>query len=264
MSKRATALARCRWVRSGRVGVLLCSTLAVGVALGVALAGCAGSGKGPGAGGSATAGPSSAATDSTSPGSATGSSEPPCKPWSCTPEQAVQLGGGYSVRLWSSAAPTSAPSPDRSTPVLQLLQNGKHLQWWVGRSGFGWATKLDCLPAGAAAAAHCAVLAEVGSHAGTAELVLLRSGVLDSPAQAIASFDGGRPMAADLDHNGWLDVLGTENDYQPNYATGHNFWATYRFDGASLHRTGCTPRPTLATPQPERLLTGACPVVSGA
>ncbi|MEO6504156.1 MAG: hypothetical protein ABIQ09_19895 [Jatrophihabitantaceae bacterium] len=255
MIKRARALGRS--FSFGRVAVLLGSTLAVGVAL----AGCASSSKqstGPAAGGKASG--ASSAPGSASPGPDTGSSEAPCKQWSCKPERPVQLGGGYSVRLWSSAAPTAALAPDRSTPVLQLLHDGQHRQWWVGRSGFGWTTKLDCLPAAKDAGAHCAVLAEVGSHAGTAELVLLRSGALVSPAQASVSFDGGRPMAADLDHDGWLDVLGTENDYQPNYATGRNYWATYRLADGNLQRTGCLPRRTATEPPPEQLLTGDCPV----
>jgi hypothetical protein len=100
----------------------------------------------------------------------------------------------------------------------------------------------------------------VGSHAGIAELVLLRTGALVSPARASVSFDGGRPMAADLDRDGWLDVFGTENDYQPNYATGKNYWATYRFADGNLLRTGCALRRTAAEPPPNRLLTGACPV----
>ncbi len=186
-----------------------------------------------------------------------------CRQWSCTPGRAVDLGDGYSARLWSSAAPTAMPAPDRSTPVVELLRAGRHQQWWQGRAGFGWHAALDCRPASRTVAAHCAVLAEVGSHAGFAQLVLLRAGTLTAPAEASVSFDGGRPAAADLDGDGWLDVLGTENDYRPNYATGHNFWATYRYDGARLHRTGCAPRPAQATPQPERVLTGACPVVSG-
>ncbi|HEV2887208.1 MAG TPA: hypothetical protein VGX49_09885 [Jatrophihabitans sp.] len=271
MSRCATALAGFRRVRSGRVGSLLGSTLVLHstlvlgstLALGLVLSGCAGSGRHSGApaGGSPTAASSTPASDTT-PTSPSGAPDVPCKQWSCTPEQPVQLGGGYSVRLWSSAAPTAMPAVDRSTPVLQLLRDGRHQQWWVGRSGFGWDTKLDCLPASQAVPAHCAVLAEVGSHAGIAALVLLRDGALVSPAEASVSFDGGRPMAADFDHDGWLDVLGTENDYQPNYATGHNFWATYRFTEAGLGRTGCAPRRTLAEPPPDRLLTGACPVVS--
>lgn len=230
----------------------LCSTLA--------LAGCASSGKhpsAPAAGGASTA--NSGRSDSTAAGSP---SDAPCRQWSCAPQQSVQLGGGYSVRLWSSAMPTASLSPDRSTPVLELLQDGQHRQWWVGRSGFGWTTKLDCRPAGESSVAQCAVLAEVGSHAGVAELVFLRAGALSSPSQASVSFDGGRPMSADLDHDGWLDVVGTENDYQPNYATGHNFWATYRYADGGLERTGCAPRRTTAEPPPDRLLTGPCPVLS--
>jgi hypothetical protein len=273
MIMRATALARGLPVKSGRAVVLWGSALA----LAAVLAGCANSDKqpdGPAAGGSATATsdatpsdstpagstPSPSTSPSTSPGNGAGSSDAPCEQWSCVPDQPVQLGDGYSVRLWTSAAPSAAVSPDRSTPVLQLLRDGQHLQWWVGRSGFGWTTKLDCLPAGAGRSAHCAVLAAAGSHAGIAEVVLLRSGALVSPAPASVTFDGGRPVAADLDQDGWLDVLGTENDYQPNYATGRNYWATYRLADGSLHRTGCVPRRTTAEPPPDRLLTGACPV----
>ncbi|HEX8304522.1 MAG TPA: hypothetical protein VF612_06575 [Jatrophihabitans sp.] len=262
MSKLATALAGIprgvRRVVSRRPRLLLGSTVTLGstLVLGLVLAGCAGSGRHPGAGSSVPA------TDSTAP-SGVGTTPPaPCKQWSCVPEQPVQLGGGYSVRLWASAAPTAAPTADRSTPVLQLLHDGRHRQWWVGRAGFGWSAKLDCLAAGGAVPAHCVVLAEAGSHAGSAEVVTLRSGALASSPQASVSFDGGRPMAADLDHDGWLDVLGTENDYQPNYATGHNYWATYRFAEGSLYRTGCALRRTLAQPPPpDRLLTGDCPAI---
>jgi hypothetical protein len=253
MSKLATALAGTR--RLG-AGLLFGSTLTL------VLAGCAGSGRHSGevpAGGPPSA--SATISDSAVPSASGTVADVPCRQWSCAPEQADQLGGGYSVRLWSSPSPTAATTPDRSTPVLQLLQDGEHRQWWIGRTGFGWSAKLDCLPASARAAAHCAVLTEVGSHAGGAELVVLRSGELVGSSQAGVTFDGGRPMAADLDHDGWLDVLGTENDYQPNYATGHNYWATYRFTDGSLQRTGCALRRTRVEPPPDRLLTGTCPAV---
>ena len=154
----------------------------------------------------------------------------------------------------SSAPGSSSPGPATGSAEAPCRQ------WWVGRSGFGWSAKLDCLPGTADVPAQCAVLAEVGSHAGSAELVVLRSGALVSSPQTTVSFDGGRPMAADLDHDGWLDVLGTENDYQPNYASGRNYWATYRLVDGSLQRTGCLPRRTTAEAPPERLLTGECPV----
>jgi hypothetical protein len=258
MSKLAKALAGVRRVGSGRTRLLLGSTLAIGatLALGLVLAGCAGSSGH--SGGSPGAGSGAPATDSTAPSPAP---DAPCKQWRCVPGAADELGAGYSVRLWTSAAPTAVATPDRSTPVLELLRDGRHLQWWVGQLGFGWSAKLDCLPAGAAVPAQCAVLADVGSHAGSAELVVLRSGALVSPPQASVSFDGGQPMAADLDHDGWLDVLGTENDYQPNYATGHNYWASYRFADGVLQRTGCVLRRRLAEPPPDRLLTGMCPAV---
>ena len=236
-----------------------------GLVLGVVLvlAGCAGTGRQSGI---AAGGPATAATgsDSRPPAGPNAAGDAPCKQWSCTPESPVQLGGGYSVRLWSSVAPTAVLAPDRSTPVLQLLRDGRHLQWWQARSGFGWESKLDCLAAHGSIPAQCAVLAEVGSHAGIAQLVMLSDGALVSPGRASVSFDGGRPMSADLDSDGWLDVLGTENDYQPNYATGHNYWATYRFDGESLQRTGCALRRTLAGPPPDRLLTAPCPMVTPA
>jgi hypothetical protein len=264
MSKLNTALAGVRRLGSGRPGLLRGSILVLGstLALGLVLTGCAGSGRhSGGAPGGSSPGASSSPPATDSPSAAGSTPDAPCKQWSCAPEQPEQLGGGYSVRLWSSATPTGMPVPDRSTPVLQLLQDGQHRQWWVGRSGFGWSAKLDCLPAGAAVPAQCVVLAEVGSHAGSAELVVLRSGALVSSPQASVSFDGGRPMAADLDHDGWLDVLGTENDYQPNYATGHNYWATYRFTDGGLQRSGCALRRTQAEPPPDRLLTGECPAV---
>jgi hypothetical protein len=259
MSKLATSLPGVRRLGSGRRGLVRGSMLVLGstLALGLALAGCAGSGRHSGDA-PAGAGSRPPAGDSTGP-SATASA--PCKQWSCVPGKPDQLGGGYSVRLWSSVAPTGVPSPDLSTPVLQLLHDGQHRQWWVARSGFGWSAELACLPASTSVPAQCAVLAEVGSHAGSAELVVLRSGALVSSPQASVTFDGGRPMAADLDHDGWLDVLGTENDYKPNYATGHNYWASYRFTDGALQRTGCALRRTQAGPPPDRLLTGACPAV---
>ncbi len=251
MSKLATAMTA---AASGRLG----SALGPVLALSLLLSGCATAAKHPDrsvpAGGSSTGSLSPTAGPSSS-------SAAPCKQWSCVPNRGEQLGGGYTVRLWSSAAPTAVVAPDRSTPVLELLHDGSHQQWWVGHSGFGWGATLTCLPAGPAVPGHCVVLADVGSHAGSAELVLLRDGLLSGPPQASATFDAGRPIAADLDHDGWLDVLGTDNDYQPSYATGHNFWATYRFTGEALQRTGCAPRRTAAAAPPTTLLTGICPGV---
>ena len=178
----------------------------------------------------------------------------PCAAHRCTPEAAVQLPGGYSARLWTYPAPAV---PDASTPVVELLKDGRHLSWWIGRLGFGWAAKLSCLAT--ADQPNCVVTSALGAHAGSAETLLLRSGTLASSAAASVIFDSSMPLAADLDGDGLLDVIGMENDYTPDYAHGHNYWATYRQAGSALHRSGCA-RVTSTVP-PGKLLTGRCPKV---
>jgi hypothetical protein len=186
----------------------------------------------------------------------------PCAGSGCRPGPAQLLTGGYSVRLWISRQPSagSGIGAERSTPVLELSQDGQHVSWWVGRLGFGWAATLRCLAT--AGEPNCVVLAEVGAHAGSAEVVLLRSGALVAPARASVVFDSGAPSAADFDHDGLLDVLGIENDYRPNYAQGHNYFTTYRLAGDALHQTGCLLQTAAGQRPPSGLLTGRCPVVS--
>lgn len=180
----------------------------------------------------------------------------PCAAFDCTAGAVQQLGGGYSVRLWSAAPPSATDSQAlRSTPVLELLHGGQHSSWWTGRIGYGWGSSLRCLAT--AGAPNCVVLAQAGAHAGVAEVALLAAdGVLTSPATASVIFDSGTPVAADLDHDGRLDVIGIENDYLPDFASGHNYWTTYRLNGSSLKQTGCTP---VSKTVPTALLTGRCP-----
>jgi hypothetical protein len=183
----------------------------------------------------------------------------PCAAFDCTAGAVQQLSGGYSVRLWSAAAPSADNSQAlRSTPVLELLHDGQHSSWWTGRIGYGWATTVRCLAT--PDAPNCVVLAGAGAHAGVAEVVLLAAdGVLTSPATASVIFDSGTPLATDLDHDGRLDVIGVENDYVPDYASGHNYWTTYRLSGNSLKQTGCSP---ITKTAPTALLTGRCPKVA--
>jgi hypothetical protein len=218
-----------------------------------ALAGCASS-----RGGSRpAAGPKPASSTKPTPSPAA-----PCAPFGCQPGAAQQLTGGYSVRLWLSQPPSAGSSIDaqRSTPVVELSRNGQHVSWWVGRLGFGWAATLRCLAT--ASEPNCVVLAEVGAHAGSAEVVLLHAGALVAPARASVVFDSGVPSAADFDHDGLLDVVGVENDYQPDYAQGHNYFTTYRLSGDALHQTGCLLQTAARQQPPNALLTGRCPVVS--
>ncbi|HTZ43248.1 MAG TPA: hypothetical protein VMB79_05245 [Jatrophihabitans sp.] len=181
----------------------------------------------------------------------------PCAALHCAPGPTEPLTGGYAVRLWSEPQPTGATS---ATPVVELLRGGQHAGWWTGRLGFGWSATLTCLAT--PAEPNCVVTSALGAHAGSAETLLLRGGALASPATASVVFDSSAPTAADLDGDGRLDVTGMENDYKPNYAQGHNYWATYRLSGSALHRTGCTPvAGGAAAVPPHALLHGPCPVV---
>jgi hypothetical protein len=165
------------------------------------------------------------------------------------------LSDGFSVRLWSFPMPAVA---DASTPVIELLRGGVHVAWWHGRLGFGWSATLTCLPT--PADPNCIVTSALGAHAGSAEVILLHNSALVSPPQASVAFDSSEPRASDLDGDGRLDVLGMENDYRPDFAHGHNYWATYRGTASSLQRTGCQPVQAGVT-APGRLLSGPCPVV---
>ena len=170
----------------------------------------------------------------------------------------MPLTGGYGIRLWRPATPNgSSDAMLSSTPVLELLRGGQHVQWWSASMGFAWTASLTCLSTGPEP--NCAITAIEGAHAGSAELVVLRGGQLVAPPEARVVFDSGAPLAVDLDHDGYLDIVGVDNDYQPNYATGHNFWATYRFHDDVLTETGCTPMPTRAGSAPTRFLDGPCP-----
>lgn len=226
--------------------------LAVLLAATVLLAGCASAPRVPAADGSA-------------PGSSPAAGEPaaPCARFSCWPGGLVALTGGYGVRLWRPPAPVgSSAAVMSSTPVLELLRGGVHQQWWSASMGFAWTAGLTCLSSGPEP--NCAVIAVEGAHAGSAELVVLRGGRLVASPEARVVFDSGAPRAVDLDHDGYLDIIGVDNDYRPSFAAGHNFWATYRFHDNALTEIGCEPQPTRAASPPRQFLHGPCPRPAGA
>lgn len=188
----------------------------------------------------------------------------PCDASSCRPQQTVRLAGGDELRLWLS----TDKQDYRSRPVVELVSDGASVQSWASPQGDGWNGRLTCLTgtAGAddsAAAAgpgdappNCVLTGSAGMHASIAELLLVRDGRLIHPAGAEVVADSPGVRAADLDHDGFLDVIATTNDYTPNYAQGHNYWQTFRYAGGGFELTGCARQPG---PVPSQLLTGTCP-----
>jgi len=96
-----------------------------------------------------------------------------------------------------------------------------------------------------------------GMHASIAELLQVQDGRLVHPPNADVTADSPDMKAADLDQDGYLDVIGTTNDYTPNYAQGHNYWQTFRYADGQFVPTGCARQ--AGTPTPTRLLSGSCP-----
>jgi hypothetical protein len=175
-----------------------------------------------------------------------------CRQWSCQPRQTVQLPNGYQVRLWLSSDQLNF----RSRPVLELLHEGVPTQVWVSPQGDGWNGSLTCL--GGGLDVNCVLIDTAGMHANVGEVVLVQDGRLVHPVGAEVTTDSVGMRAADLDGDGALDIIGVTNDYQPNFAQGHNYWQTFRYDGGQFTVTGCAlQRP--GVPAPTQLLKGTCP-----
>lgn len=63
----------------------------------------------------------------------------------------------------------------------------------------------------------------------------------------------------DLDHDGLKDVVARDATYDPSYATGPKYWATYLAQGDHFTRTGCTAPVMDLDPAPTHAVTGPCP-----
>jgi hypothetical protein len=186
-------------------------------------------------------------------GRATAPPVPACRPQRCRVDQTARLADGYELKVWS--VPGGA-----AHPVLQLIRNARSIAWMVLFRGQASASRLTC--DASASVPNCVIISPLGLHSAIGEMVLVPAGrLVDTAAFAVATTPG--LAAADLDHDRYLDVTARDSDYQPNFAQGHLFDRTYRYDAAQ-HRfvsTGCTARLTdpAHTRAPARLQTGDCP-----
>ncbi len=173
-----------------------------------------------------------------------------CAAWTCTRAQSVELPNGFAVSLWHAGQ-----AGDFATrPVVELAQGAAAVQWMVAADGYGWAGTLTCSASGTEPT--CVLLDGQGAHSGLAQEMVLRHGLLVDAGTV--SGDSSTVLAADLDHDGDLDVIVLDSDFTPNYAAGHLFWRTYQFDG-TLASTGCAPAADVHAAPPTTLLTGPCP-----
>jgi len=224
---------RLSWARRGRAAACVLAASAAGV-----LAAC----------GSAV--PSGGSDQPTPTSSAARPAD--CADWGCRPVQTVELPDQRKITLLLGRDEQNF----RSRPVLELLDHGVTVQWWISPQGDGWNGRLTCEVRGPEP--NCVLVDSVGMHSNVAEMVILRAGRLIHPTDAAVTTDVTGMRAVDLDGDRYLDVIGSTNDYQPNYAQGHNYWQTFQYRDGSLASTGCAPQPQGA-PAPTHLLTGSCP-----
>jgi hypothetical protein len=156
--------------------------------------------------------------------------------------------GQFEVILYSAPSTTSG-----TASVIELLDNTAPVYWKVidGDSPEGVTCSTTPAP-------NCVVVDETGAHASTFSAFRVSAGALtqfdmngsDTPAS----------YAADLNGDGWIDVVTEQNTYQPNYAAGTVYWQTFTSNGVHLLSTGCS-APIAAdqlAPRPSAPLGGPC------
>jgi hypothetical protein len=161
------------------------------------------------------------------------------------------VGDDYIVAVFS--APDAAGGVGSS--VLLLGQGDTPIEWHV-LSGETPGELLCKVAVGTLR--NCVLVDYVGAHAATA-YPLTVSGNRLLVGKAVGT-DTPAMHAVDLDHDLRVDAIGLNNNYKPDYASGHVQWQTWRrtTDGMTLSVTGCGPLKQSAPPRPSTFLTGTC------
>ena len=207
-------------------------------------------------------GPASGSTPA-SPGSS-GASAPStaAAPAACASQSDCKLvkswnvGGGFLVAVFSAPSASSGVG----AAVLMLARDEVPVFWHVidGETP----SELLCKVAGGSAPLrNCVLVDYVGAHAATAYPLVVDGDQLDLGSSIGTDTPGLH--AADLDHDLLVDAYGLNNDYKPDYASGHVQWQTWQrsADGATLKSTGCGPLSASPPKAPTTFVTGNC--VSG-
>jgi hypothetical protein len=171
-----------------------------------------------------------------------------CAAGKCSKIASGDLGGGYSVTVYTGPSPTGQVAADylqlklASVPVFWKITDGYH------------PGQLLC---SARPAPNCAVEDAFGAHSSSGRVFLRQGNRLVQFGEALS--DTPLTDIADLNGDGWIDVVAAVNTYEPDYATGKVYWSTSLSNGKRLVLSGCTvPRRNLLS-KPTAPLTGTCP-----
>jgi hypothetical protein len=210
----------------------------------------------PGAASSTTApatDPVVSSAAATAPSSAFPSVAPPkeCANTSdCKLVKSYKLGSGVVVGVFS--APSA--SGGIGAAVLMMARDQTPTYWHV----FDGETPSELLCAVADSGRNCALVNFVGAHAATGyPLVVSTLGITIGPS---VGSDTPALHLGELDDDNLVDVYGLQNNYNPDYASGHVQWQTWRRSGdaVSFASTGCGPLAAKAPADPTGFLTGTC------
>jgi len=173
----------------------------------------------------------------------------------CKLVKSWNVGGGYLVAAFS--APNAANGLGAS---VMMLARDEVPVYWRAINGETPGELLCKVASGGAGGTvrNCVMVDYVGAHAATARSMIVSADELDFGTTVGTDTPGLH--AADLDHDLLVDVYGLNNNYKPDYASGHVQWQTWRrsADGATLTDTGCGPLAASAPPPPTTFLTGSC------
>jgi hypothetical protein len=160
------------------------------------------------------------------------------------------VGGGYVVAAFSAPAAANGVG----STVLLLARDGTPVFWHV----FGSETPSELLCKVSGSLQNCGLVNHVGAHGAIAYPILLVSGqvVIGEPVGT----DTPGLHVADLNGDLLVDAYGLQNDYRPDYASGHVQWQTWRRaqDASSFASTGCGPLSRTASADPATFLAGKC------